>query len=79
MSAGAALLMIVQSAAPVAADAQTTRRPVPGVTVSASARILQPAIVRYRPRDAVQQVSAESAVPPQRSRDAAGTVWFEFN
>ena len=75
MSFLAALALIAQSAAPVAAPAPA------GVAeqVTATVTVLRPARVVVDADGAVQLDSAPYAAPVQRSRDAAGTVWIEFS
>lgn len=79
MSFAVAVLLIAQSAAPSAPATVETRRPEPIATVTASARVLRPAVISF---DAVDETSPEdqrTGVAMQRSRDAAGTLWVEFS
>ncbi len=79
MSLTAAVLLVGQSAAPAIADAPRAQ-PVAGpLAVTASARVIRPAVVRVRQERGVIRVEDESELRPQRSRDTRGTVWIEFN
>lgn len=85
MSLAIALLIAAQSAAPQAVDrdANSVRsagaRPV-GVQVRASTRIIRSARIDTSdlPQTNEQRINAQ-ANGIQRSRDAAGTLWVEFN
>jgi len=80
MSLTAALLIVAQSAAPQAAEAAAPRaRPI-AVQVRASARVLRPARIDFSLASTIAGQSPNAAVNGiQRERDAAGTVWVEFN
>ena len=70
--------MIAQSAAPQVAQAPTVRtRPV-AVQVRASARVLRPTRISID-RGGEAEISQGRSGSFQRERDAAGTVWVEFN
>ena len=77
MSLIAALVFLTQSAVPVASDAPA-RLPL-AERVTASVRVLRPARISYE--SAAEAVEDERVrnVEVQRDRDAAGTVWIEFN
>ncbi len=70
----AAFVMIAQSAAPAISDAPVVRQ-----SVTASARVMRPAIIRVRNERGEARIDADAAIKPQRRRDAVGTIWIEFN
>lgn len=85
MSLAIALLIAAQSAAPQAAEtaassARSGRTQSVGVQVRASTRIIRPARIDASdvPQTSEQRANAQ-ANGIQRSRDAAGTLWIEFN
>lgn len=84
MSLVAALLIIAQSAVPQLAQTSdmataAKARPV-AVQVRASARVLRPARIVFSQEQATAQRNANARVNGvQRSSDAAGTIWVEFN
>ncbi len=84
MSLTAAFLIVAQSAAPQVAQssdipATSRARPI-AVQVRASARVIRPARIDFARVAAASEQSPNAAVNGiQRERDAAGTVWLEFN
>ncbi|KEO89204.1 hypothetical protein EH31_14325 [Erythrobacter longus] len=84
MSLAVALLIFAQSVAPQVAqtsDTSSTARARPVVEqVRASARVLRPARIVFSQEQASAQENANARVNGvQRTSDAAGTVWVEFN
>jgi len=74
MSMAAALVMIAQSAVPAVSEAPRVAQ-----SVTASARVMRPAIIRVWRNRGDARIEASSYTRPQRRRDAVGTVWIEFN
>ncbi len=83
MSFAAALLLSAQALAsqdtastpPDSSD--TTRRRVAVAAVEARVRVLRPARIDFDTSRG--EVAPTSSMPPQRGRDARGTVWIEFS
>lgn len=79
MSLAAALLLLAQSATPMAADAPVSRASPVAEQVRASVTVLRPARVSISRDGAVEVDSTADPRTVQRRRDAAGTVWVEFS
>ncbi len=74
MSFAAAFVMIAQSTLPVLGNLPPAQQ-----SVTASARIVRPIVVRVYQQQGKSRIEAEADAKPQRSQDAAGTIWLEFN
>lgn len=79
MGFAAAFVLIAQSAAPAIAEAPRARQTSGPIYVTASARVLRPVSVRIRRTRTGAVVESAHDIVVQRRRDAAGTVWIEFN
>jgi len=70
------LALIAQSAAPAIAEASPGRNSI-AVSVTATVRVLKPAIVRAD--GTLGSETDATSVAPQRDRDSSGTYWIEFS